>query len=166
MYGEARDMTVEKHMITLQAGDWSCDGHGLTETWVIESNLSRKELEAAYKKGKKVMDVDLVEDVCEEYEDDKISIDLIKKLNETGFDINKLHPIVKGKLSIDEEGEIVGKPELDEFDINHAGISIGSENFKDIYLHFCKVGNANFKFKELSSREEVVQIGGYGLFWH
>jgi hypothetical protein len=61
------------NVITLVVGDYYGDGHGQTEKYLIESNLTEKELKAAYKVGTKTVGFDLTKKVCEDFEDHTIS---------------------------------------------------------------------------------------------
>jgi len=148
------------YRLTLQAGDWSCDGHGLSEVFVIDSNLTQGELVDAYKDGVKHFGIDLTEEVCEDYEDARIPEDLVKKLYDSGFDINKFHSLKDGTFSYDEDGELV-----DDSD-NCEEPRLCGETFKDVWLHFCRIGNPQFQYKEINTRDVVIQLGAYGCFSH
>lgn len=51
-------------------GDWSNDGHGRTDDYIISTNLSSKEIDAAYKKAVKFIGIDMVEELCRDYNGD------------------------------------------------------------------------------------------------
>lgn len=131
--------------VALVLGDWSNDGHGRTETFYIESNLSPKEIEKAYAKGSLKLGIDLVESICEEYEDDRLWKDDLEKFRSAGF-----------KDVLDKSDED------DEFTDS---IHLGYEDYTKLYLFTVSLGNPLFKFSFLKSKENpVVRIGGYGLF--
>ena len=55
--------------INLIVGDWSGDGHTVTETVTISSNCSVDSIRLAYKEGSEILGFDLSETVCREFED-------------------------------------------------------------------------------------------------
>lgn len=131
------------NIISLIIGDRSGDGHGKHEKIVIVSNLSNKEIEAAYKKGVKKIGFDLLEE-CSDFEDNTISFDKIEKMNKLGFDY-------KLEYVDDDYGED------DKF------AHVYSEEWKQMYLFFVKAGNPDFNFVEIDPSSDI-HIGGYGLF--
>jgi len=50
-------------------GDWSDDGHGKTETFIVESNKPVDEAREAYFEAVKKTGIDFGEQVCRDYED-------------------------------------------------------------------------------------------------
>src|SRR5688572_21393986 len=133
---------TKKHKITVVVGDWSQDGHNLTESFTVESNLSKEEVEKAYKKGTKALKVSIA-DLCNDYSDNAIP-----KLTYNKF--------VSLKPSIEELG---WKCEEDDKD----GIRrIGPDEFAEMYFVTVKAGNKNFKWTYVKSGH--IHIGGYGLF--
>lgn len=60
------------YTIELKLGDWSHDGHGITESIYISSNISTLKLKKAYKLGAKILGFDFSEIVARNYEDSKI----------------------------------------------------------------------------------------------
>lgn len=127
-----------KNIISLVMGDRSGDGHGKTDTVIIKSNLSKKDLEKAYKKAIKIIGFDLAE-VASEYEDNYISEKLYLKLKKAGFT------------------EDYGESEDEKY-------QIFSEAYADIYLFFIKIGEPKFEY-EIVDSSNSINIGGYGLFY-
>ena len=121
-------------------GDWSHDGHGQTETISIMSNLNRKQIEKAYKKGSKLIDLDIVENLCCDYEDCSVSTDIVVKLKTAGYNLSE--------WVFDPTGE--------------DDATIDSDEFLEIYLFITKKGNPIFEYK--ITRSDAIEIGGYGLF--
>jgi len=71
-----------KNKIDLVIGDWSDDGHGKLDTIKISSNLSLREIQTAYNKGKKLVKFDPIQKLCSEYEDRQLfpkDLELLKK---------------------------------------------------------------------------------------
>lgn len=132
--------------ITLVVGDWSHDGHNMTQNFIIRCNLTVKELDKAYKAGVKKVKVDLTEDVARDYEDYVLSKADAQKFAKTGFEFTE-------KLfepSEDEDGAY--------------NIVFGCESFGALWLHIAKVGNPKLKWQEADEERATINIGGYGLF--
>jgi hypothetical protein len=139
-------MSELKHTINLIVGDWSHDGHNMTDTVTIHSNLNVKELEAAYKKGAKKIGVDPTKEIAEEYEDNKISKEAYDKLVTHGFDVK----------------DLIDVPDPDESEDSYDLYS--SEAFSEIWLFVAKTGNPDFEYEMLEESDNSINIGGYGLF--
>lgn len=137
------------HIITLVIGDWSHDGHSKTDTISIKSNISIKEVENAYNFGKKVIKIDLVEDVCRGYEENFIEFKDFQKFIdagflETGFELNKNDlKSIKNKKTIEY---------------------VDSDLFVALYLFTVSCGNDKFKYEIIENNESQINIGGYGLY--
>lgn len=129
------------HTINLVVGDWSHDGHSKTETVTILSNLDKKALEKAYKKGSKKVGFDLETDVCADYEDMSMSEDISEKLKAAGI---KPHDYVEE----DEAGL--------SFSYNH-------EAFATLWLDIARLGNPDLKYEITADNNTTINIGGYGL---
>lgn len=72
-------------IINLVLGDWSHDGHGMTETVTIESNFGISQIQKAYKAGVKLLGVDLVKDVCEQYEESEMLAEHYEVFKDSGI---------------------------------------------------------------------------------
>lgn len=139
---------AKKNIITLSIGDWSKDGHNQSDEVIIETDLTAKQLDAAYKKGVKIVGVDLVKDCCHEFEDNTISVsDAIKMLEAGVF-------------------ELAGWDGIDAETIeSEEGIKdVFSDGWETLYFAFCKIGNPKFKYKKHKDDRQVLRIGGYGLY--
>lgn len=132
----------EPNNITLQLGDWSHDGHGLTATYSITSSLSIKEINKAYKKGVKKIGVDLGEDICRDYEENFISMQYLHSFIEAGYTSNYFN------ISNSIDG----------------GSVLTQEEYLQLYLFTVKIGNNKFEYTLVNDKETIIQIGGYGLF--
>jgi len=129
------------HMINLVVGDWSHDGHSMTEQSTIKCNLDKKGLEKAYKKGSKKVGFDLTEEVCEAYEDMSVSDDVVEKLRTAG---------IKPEDFIENEG-------------GEWSFAYNWEAFTELWLRIAKLGNPNLEFEMCSNDSPNINIGGYGL---
>lgn len=86
-------------------GDWSDDGHGKTETFIIDIDATQKELVEAYKKTKEEFGFG-VEDVCDEYEDYTINPERTKILFDAGFSEADLDQSYSDIEEIDDDGSM------------------------------------------------------------
>lgn len=131
--------------IALVLGDWSQDGHNKTETVLIESNLSKKEIEKAYQKGAEKAGISIC-DCCEDYEDNQLSPDQIEKLE----------AFIPGlRKEFEKHGAVFEEDE---------DVRIYTDEFTFCYLETVKFGNPKFKYKIVKADSAEIQIGGYGLF--
>lgn len=124
------------HTVNLVMGDWSADGHGMTETITIKCNVSRDELVEAYKVGSLTCGVDLKAEVACDYDDSSFPVDIIEKLEACGFNSEGLV----------EEGDAFIEPEL----------------YWNVWMFIAKLGNPAIEFDEVAGQD--IKIGGYGMF--
>lgn len=137
--------------ITLVLGDWSHDGHNMTSNFIIDSNLTSKEVESAYKRGASKCGLDLRANVCSDYEDSSISAEDFKKLADAGYDRGDF-----GKVDPDDDD-----PPGDPLKV---GIDyVDHDEFLRMWLFIVKLGEPSFECKEIRSYDVTVNIGGYGL---
>lgn len=76
-------------MATLKVtiGDYSDDGHGKCDDFIIDFSHDKETLLANYEKNKELFQMDPEEDFCCDYEDNTISDDYIQRLIDHGLDI-------------------------------------------------------------------------------
>lgn len=129
-----------KYQLKIVCGDWSNDGHGMTDSIFIESNLNHEDIEVAYKRGAKEIGLDFRNDVARQYEDHKMS--------QAQMDILRANNI---------------NTEVDEWYGEPSSYSLDSDSYIEIFLEICKIGNYNFNYEKIETRE--VHIGGYGIFY-
>jgi len=123
----------------IMSGDWSNDGHGMTQSIIIRSNLTKEQIEQAYKEGIEIIGFDFKEDYCREYEDDFLPNEIIEKLKLHGIYVN---------FESDNKGD---------------GVHINPDEYTELYLKICQLGDSDFKYTIIKTPE--VHIGGYGLFY-
>lgn len=144
------------HNIALVLGDWSGDGHDKTSTTNIECNLTKKELEKAYKKGCKKVDstFSMYDNVAEGYGDRTISREHFDKLVKLGF---------KPDLACDEDYmDDDDSGDTDENDKSD-GVQIWQEGFVEIWMFIASLGTkTELLWKEVEG--DSINIGGYGFF--
>lgn len=128
------------HPIQLVLGDWSNDGHGQTDTLFILSNLSSTEIEAAYKRGTKILGFDMKSQVAADYEDSKISETKVETFKKAGFVFSD------SEWDLDGEGDIW----------------LDSDCYAQLWLFVVKLGAPTFEYE--IQRPPRLTIGGCGLF--
>ncbi len=134
-------------LIEFVIGDWSGDGHSMSEKFIVESSHSLFDIRKAYKKGVAQTGIDLFE-ICNEYQEGQIPKEAIPLFDHVEIDIGY-------------EEEIT--PSVEEF-------------FQAI-LKLIRIGNEEIEFKELKtqcfngwwSKDEIDgtyfnNFFGYGLF--
>ena len=127
-------------IVKLVIGDWSGDGHCQSATVIIDSNFSKLDIEKSYIKGSQIIGFDLIEDVCEEYEDSLIPHEVIVKCKIQGMKLEDF---------------------FDEYDEEY-NFRDWTDGFAKLYLFIVKLGDPDFRYTE--TKLETVNIGGYGLF--
>lgn len=66
-------------------GDHSGDGHGLSETYTIETNWTLESIKVAYKRGTKKLGFDVTKTLCTDYEDNRMDAGYAEKLTAAGY---------------------------------------------------------------------------------
>ena len=128
----------------LPIGDWSDDGHGKCEYFLIGSNLSVEEVREAYFKACDTLGEDLSNFLCSDYEDSEVPKEKIEFLKTKGVDISDL---------------------LEEWNYmnNFHSISFKSTQHFAIYILKClnKLGNKDFAWEILDN--DIPMIPFYGV---
>lgn len=76
-------MAELNHVIEIEVGDWSKDGHNQSDTFLFKSNYSGEEIDKGFKRLKKEKKIDF-QDICCDYEDSAIENGVVNKLIEMG----------------------------------------------------------------------------------
>lgn len=127
--------------IELVVGDWSKDGHGISETFLFEVNLNKEQIYKAYKKGSKILGYDLIETKCRGYEESSVTELWWKEFLEA----------TKTK---DEDYTVDGA--------YNGNISIYPETWAQMYWAVCKLGDESLTYEEVEN-DGRIEINGYGL---
>jgi hypothetical protein len=122
------------HVFTLVVGDWSHDGHNLTDNFEVECSHSLEDTKAAFEKGTKVLGFNIMEQ-CEEYEDDTLNKEQLAALVEHGF----------------------------EFDAEEAEEGLHPELFAEIVMFTATLGEPKLYWKFTKGKSNWC-VGGYGLY--
>lgn len=137
-------------LMYLVVGDWSDDGHGKTEKFLIESNKPIQEVRAAYNKGCKIAGFDLTESACINYLDNTIPPDILKKLYGVLPDFVKTWLFCADTFNADLHLSVPYDIECAEF-------------FADIWIQIAQLGDGDLHL-EYHHEVESINIGGYGVF--
>lgn len=128
------------HVVILEAKSYNCSNG----TTVIRTNRTSEEIQAAYSRGAKILDCDLVETVATRFQDQKIPRSIFDRFLAAGL-IEKMD----------------WYPFTDE-DYNEDGsLTMEQDMWSQLYLFLVKLGDPEFLFEEVT---QTINIGGYGLF--
>ena len=109
-----------KNTFKIAIGDWSGDGHSICDYGNYTCNKSLEEVREAYFKAIKVLGKEYPNIICKEYEDDKVSEDMIIELKEKGFSFTRhfekvddeIYPYIDGMLELIEWFILQGDPKI------------------------------------------------------
>lgn len=76
-------MAELNHVIEIEVGDWSKDGHNQSDTFLFKSNYSGEEIDKGFERLKKEKKIDF-QDICCDYEDSEIKNGVLTKLIKLG----------------------------------------------------------------------------------
>lgn len=129
-------------IFNLEVGDWSHDGHERTQDNLFISSHSAADINLAYRSAVELIGVDIVEDVCDDYEDNMVSPADAKRINA------KLDGILDVLSTADSD--------------NPDDYALDIDGFVKLYLAYIHLGNAAIQMVPVISTD--IHIGGYGLF--
>lgn len=133
-----------EHKFKLVVGDWSSDGHGISDTTVCICNHSNGEVIDAHKKlASKGINL---ESQCGNYQDSKLSKDFIEKLNEIGFNFSEI--------------------DFDDLVLDEGEVYINCTDWVKLYMELSKIEIPDLQYKFISDGLPSIYIGGYGLFYN
>jgi hypothetical protein len=149
-----KQLSNELYKYKVVTGDWSADGHGRTESYMISCNLDSKEISTCINAGLKAIDAPRGQSrgaelpFCQKYGDNVLSYSVILKLKAQGFCEDWL--VAEGADETDEE-------------------YLYGDDFFNIWCEILKLGaRISFPDHQLVIEEEepelCLNIGGYGLF--
>ncbi len=139
--------------IGLVCGDPGGDGHSIKETYWIESNLSESEMIKAYKKGAKKLGTDLVEHICEDYQDRTVPGEFLVQLVESGA------------ITEEDLRELEGVKDEPEWSLGDDLEIWGEDDFALLYLAVVGLGNNAHLWAPVKHEDfPTIEIGGYGLY--
>ena len=77
------------YQFIMSIGDWSEDGHGKSEDFLVTANKPVQNVREAHYLIKEKTDID-IESLCSEYEDNVVPDDIAEQLLERGFQLERL----------------------------------------------------------------------------
>lgn len=139
-------------------GDWSNDGHGIADWYIVQSNKSVEEVRELYFQACKMfgfgLDTEYKDAPCIDYEDSVIPIETLYLLEDFG---------VKAASNL-----------LENLEVGSTECYVDPDNFINIVLEFIKTQDRNleldivdipmFQFYGFDSKERHIGYFGYGLF--
>lgn len=130
-------------------GDWSEDGHGRSEDFIVSSNLPVEIAREAHYRIKDVTGVD-IENICSEYEEDEIDEETVDVLKGMGFQFENSSGIGDGIVSVSDMAR------LWVFLLQKADPSLNLEIVDDDI--------PNLQFFGFDKKKRHIGDVGYGLF--
>jgi hypothetical protein len=127
-----------KYRITLELGDYSGDGHNITDARSFSCNVDYSEIEKAYNNSVKVIGVDLIEECCVECDDNSISDSHYEKMARC---------LEKGPLD-----KLLG--------IGKEYPWFGAVEYCELFWMYVQYSNPEIVYKKVDN----MHIGGYGLY--
>lgn len=130
-------------------GDWSGDGHGESETFIVETNASSiKDVEVAYDKATDLTGVHPIQSICSEYEDPLITKKDIDKLKAHNINV------------ADYAEEVYNKEDREEGNLS---FQCRADAWVEFILAFIKLGNPLLECKVVDDEFPTFDAGGYGI---
>lgn len=138
--------------VRLVVGDWSKDGHGQSDTYIYEVNLTKQDLLAAYKVGCKRLSLKVSAEnyreaylnFCEDYQDPKVPPEVVRALRAEGLDPDELFECWSG----------------DGGDEDYVGTV---DAWPELWLAIAKLGEPSLTYAQVYG-DDSIEIGGYGLY--
>lgn len=141
------------HIVNLVVGDWSHDGHSITETVTVATNVSRVQLYKAYKTGAAKVGLDLEEEVAADFEDNLVQIEQWRKLEAAGLTLESVfNSKTCYELKNARQALAAGLP-----------FHVYVEDYARIWLFIAQLGNPDVQYKVKPVDIATINIGGYGL---
>lgn len=129
-------------------GDWSEDGHGKKETFLVESNYPVEKVREIHFAAPKVTGID-IESVCSNYDESALSDETIVKLEELEYSFNFF-----------DEGFPIITPE----EMFNIWAFLLKKTDPTLTLVICKEDYPEFHFYGFDDKSRHIGAIGYGLF--
>lgn len=110
------------HTINLVVGDWSGDGHNITNTVTYECNFDKKTLELLYKRGVEKTGIDITK-CCVDYQENSLDEETMAILSRLGL------------IDLDEQDEYMW-----------------TDSFARLYMQIAEIGSeGELEYKEVTN---------------
>lgn len=93
------------HRFWMTIGDWSSDGHGKSEDFLISSSAPVEQVREAHYRIKGVTGID-IEDICSRYGEDEVDAETVESLKRMGFLFENNSGMGDGILSVEEMAKL------------------------------------------------------------
>jgi len=123
------------------------DKRNHTDTVIIKTNFTIKQLKSAYIKGAKKIGFDLSKSICTAFDDTQICFEDYSKLMDAGLIMKEIFK---------QEKYLIQKIKYED------NLLVDIDSFAKIWLFIAKLGNKNFNYK-IQNVKNVINIGGKGL---
>ena len=129
---------MNKHRFKLPIGDWSDDGHGKCDYFVVESNKSVAEVREVHHRIKETTGIDIHE-ICSEYEESSIDSDMYVRLAALGYNTHNV--------------------DLDEVEDEEDSLTMSSEDMVKLWVWLLMKVDATL---ELTVSTDIPMLPFYG----
>lgn len=173
-------MTQLQHIVSLETGDWSNDGHNISRVFTFKSNYPQSQIEAAYNTAV-ARGVPDISSQCEDYEDSSLTEEFAVKwleLSKTTMpELEQMNQFIFSRTFFSDEFR--DRPHEDDpaenaiamavsekygLDFQARSKSLDDEDFVQIYLFIASTILTDLKYEE-ANPQTPIRPGGYGLYY-
>lgn len=174
-------MTQLQHIISIEIGDWSNDGHGISKIFTFKSNYSQPEIEVAYDAAI-ARGVPDISSQCEEYEDSSLTEEFALKwfeLSKTTMpELEQMNQFIFSRTffsnefrnlwyeyNATEEQVALAVSEKYNLDFQARNKTLEDDEYVQIYLFIASTILLDLKY-EKANPLTPIRSGGYGLYFN
>lgn len=151
-----------KYNFKFAIGDWSKDGHGKCDYFVVKSNKPVEEVRESHYKIKNVTGIN-IDELCSEYGDSAIHNDVYMKLIRLGFDFKSEGFDVYLEEEEEEEEEDL-EAYCNSLSYLKLWIFLLKQVDKSLEIEIIKNDIPMFQFYGYDKERRHIGASGYGLF--
>lgn len=157
------------HIWSLTVGDWSHDGHGLTEEYTFKSNYQLQDVTDAFSRASAKYNLDLKAE-CRKYGKPQVTDQFFTRYREVFADNQLALDVFLDEYERDWIATTYASPEDQQelsdirldLDAQEEG-SLTADGFVDAYLFIAKLDLPDLDYKISRQQIDNENIGGYGL---
>jgi hypothetical protein len=149
---------MPSYSAVIVVGDWSGDGHNITEKYRYKFNMSPGHVKEAYQVGTNMVGVNLSGTVAKEYGSSTLYENDYWALCKAGINVPS---ILKESEMADDEDIIDDNGKKRK---NPPRYYLAPEDFAELWLAVAKLGNPGLEWTRVDEPVNTINIGGYGLF--
>lgn len=131
------------YKIKLVVGDWSDDGHGKTDSYLVKTNYSAADIKRSYER---VLKTHKLRAPCNDCEDNRVDINIVELLAQHNIKTSDI-------LEYDKKNE------------TYSFVDCGQDYFSELYLRISSVILTDLVYEFIDSDIATLNVGGYGLFY-